>query len=225
MVHATFYYAKENGSQFIADRLSEGLKIVYDTPVHQLEIQGRVWLVNKELKFDKIVYTGDVRALASLINIDDTLISKPLDNVRNLRSNGTSNIFCETDVTDISWLYLPEQNFKAHRIIYTGTFSESNNRGSERMTCVVEFSGKHDFVNMSEEIRRLPGNLTPLDYNYEPNSYVVQEKDTRVRISEVRNALEPHNLYLLGRFAEWEYYNMDKAIEAAFQLKEKISGN
>jgi UDP-galactopyranose mutase len=29
-------------------------------------------------------------------------------------------------------------------------------------------------------------------------------------------------IYLLGRFAEWEYYNMDKAIEGAFTVRDKI---
>jgi UDP-galactopyranose mutase len=34
--------------------------------------------------------------------------------------------------------------------------------------------------------------------------------------------LGPHSIYLCGRFAEWEYYNMDKAIEAAINLVEEI---
>ena len=31
------------------------------------------------------------------------------------------------------------------------------------------------------------------------------------------------DIFLLGRFAEWEYYNMDKAIEAAFELRDRLS--
>ena len=139
-----------------------------------------------------------------------------------LRSNGTSNLFCETDDTDISWLYIPENFTKAHRIIYTGNFSPTNNRGSKRKTCVVEFSGKVEYEVMVKEIEKLPGNLKPLDYNYEANSYVVQDKKTREVIAQAKKVLEPHGIYLLGRFAEWEYYNMDKAIEAAFDLSTKF---
>jgi UDP-galactopyranose mutase len=87
---------------------------------------------------------------------------------------------------------------------------------------VVEFSGKVDYNTMTEEIKKLPGNLTPLASNYEPNSYVIQDKQTRREIAAAKAALELFGIYLLGRFAEWEYYNMDKAIEAAFQLKQKI---
>ena len=35
--------------------------------------------------------------------------------------------------------------------------------------------------------------------------------------------LEKQNIYLVWRFAEWEYYNMDKSIESAMRTAEKIS--
>jgi UDP-galactopyranose mutase len=140
-----------------------------------------------------------------------------------LRSNGTSNLFCETDENDISWLYIPEDFTRAHRIIYTGNFSETNNRGSSRKTCVVEFSGLVSYGEMVEEIKKLPGNLSPISYNYEPNSYVIQDKQTREVIKKAKLVLEKNGVFLLGRFAEWEYYNMDKAIEAAFIVNEKIN--
>ena len=75
---------------------------------------------------------------------------------------------------------------------------------------------------MVNEIRFLPGNLTPLSSNYEPNSYVVQTHSTRALIASVKAALETEGIYLLGRFAEWEYYNMDMAMEAAFALEKRI---
>jgi UDP-galactopyranose mutase len=34
--------------------------------------------------------------------------------------------------------------------------------------------------------------------------------------------MEPEGLYLLGRFAEWEYYNMDAAIGASIDLNQTI---
>jgi UDP-galactopyranose mutase len=78
---------------------------------------------------------------------------------------------------------------------------------------------------MKEEIKKLPGNLTSIANNYEPNSYVIQDSRTRKEIHATKKILEQHGIYLLGRFAEWEYYNMDKAIEAAFTLAQKINSN
>ena len=221
MVHSTFYYPRRDGSQFIVNRLSEGLSINCSYQVQSIEyIENKGISINKESKIvDAIVYCGDVRQLDKIVHIEDENLQLALKSVTDLVSNGTSNVLCETDDNDISWLYLPEEKFKAHRIIYTGNFSETNNEGSNRKTCVVEFSGKQDQTEMLQELSRLPGNLKPLAYNYEPNSYIIQNHDTRENISLLKSLLKPYGIFLLGRFAEWEYYNMDKCIEAAMQLK------
>jgi protoporphyrinogen oxidase len=222
MVHATFFYAKEGGSQFIADRLARDLDIELNTAISQVRKDSAGFRLNGKGYFKNVIYTGDVRKIDEVF--PDSVAAKILaDQVRNLPSNGTSNVFCETDPGDISWLYLPGPEIKAHRIIYTGTFTPTNNRGSSRHTCVVEFSGKHDPEEMYSQLPKLPGNLTPLAWNYEPNSYIIHLPDTRERIDQARIALEQEGIFLLGRFAEWEYYNMDKAIEAAMSLAKKLN--
>jgi len=158
--------------------------------------------------------------LHNIIHIEDDQLKNALHAVKDLLSNGTSNVLCETDEDDISWLYLPESKFKAHRIIYTGNFSKTNNKS--RKTCVVEFSGKHNKGTIINELKLLPGNLKPLSFNYEPNSYIIHQKDTRTKIAEIKQHLEKYNIHLLGRFAEWEYYNMDKCIEAAMALSNEL---
>lgn len=223
MVHATFYYPKRDGSQFIINRLAETLDISSSHTVSEITInEDRVSINSDELTADVLVYCGDVRKLKSIINIEDKELIEALSAVTSLPSNGTSNVLCETDENDISWLYLPEDKFKAHRIIYTGNFSQTNNEGTNRKTCVVEFSGKHSEAEMVKELALLPGNLKPLAFNYEPNSYIIQHADTRPKIKTLKNLLAKYNIYLLGRFAEWEYFNMDKCIEAAMELSEQI---
>ena len=145
-----------------------------------------------------------------------------LKEIQNLRSNGTSNLLCETDDNDISWLYIPEEFTSAHRIIYTGNFSPANNGDKQRKTCVVEFSGKMEYEDMISEIKKLPGNLSPIKYNYEQNSYIIHNFETKKLIDQTKKILKEENIHLLGRFAEWEYYNMDKCIEAALNLAETL---
>lgn len=222
MVHSSFYYSKEGGSQFIVDRLRKDVTIMTDTTVENIVLEAQKLRVGGSV-FDKLVYCGDIRKLPK--QLKEILNEGGVDVVylEQLRSNGTSNLFCQTDDNDISWLYIPEDFTRAHRIIYTGNFSATNNRGSDRKTCVVEFSGKVDLEVMKEEIKKLPGNLHALAYNYEPNSYVIQDKRTRNEIAKAKAILEKKGIYLLGRFAEWEYYNMDKAIEGAFAVRDKIN--
>lgn len=224
MVHSSFFYPKYGGSQFIVERLAKDLDITCSYTVESIEITREDKLsINRDDKLsDSIVYCGDIRFLHDIINIENAELKTALFEVSQLSSNGTSNVFCETDETNLSWLYLPEKKFRAHRIIYTGNFSETNNNGSARKTCVVEFSGKVSQQEINEELKLLPGNLSPLAYNYEPNSYIIHDAQTAAKVKKVKNILEAYNIYLLGRFAEWEYYNMDKCIEAAMELKSRF---
>lgn len=224
MVHSTFYYAKRGGSQFIVDRLAEGLKIITSTPLESLEISknSSKILVNKGKEVDGLVYCGDIRKLNQIIKCTDNQLNNALMQASGLQSNGTSNVLCEVDENDLSWLYIPEEKYKSHRIIYTGNFSDTNNEGTKRKTCVVEFSGKHSENFMKEEIKIMPGNLKPLAFNYEPNSYIIHNKDTKNIVDNIKMKLKEYNIHLLGRFAEWEYYNMDAAIEAALSLSKRI---
>lgn len=221
MVHSCFYYPRENGSQFIVDRLKLGLKIVTNTNIREISKREGELVINEEA-FNKIVYCGDIRQFPKYGKKILSAAGIDVKYLESLRSNGTSNLFCETDANNISWLYLPENFTAAHRIIYTGNFSDTNNRGKNRKTCVVEFSGKVKYETMVNEIKTLPGNLLPISYNYEPNSYVIQDNRTKTEINAAKQILEKEGIYLLGRFAEWEYYNMDTVIEAAMTLAQKL---
>ena len=218
MVHSSFYYPKENGSQYIADRLSDGLNIELNTTADSLVYKDRKWVINDLYQAEKIIYTGDIRQLHKLVHGVSSKTKEVLKLVSQLVSNGTSNLLCTTDNTKYSWLYLPEGSTPAHRIIYTGNFSPSNYPNKERPSCTVEFSGQTPVEEMQKAIKKLRGNLEMIDYNYEPNSYVIQQHGDREKINNVKDALAQYGLFLVGRFAEWEYHNMDKAIESAMKV-------
>jgi protoporphyrinogen oxidase len=223
MVHSSFYYPKKNGSQFIVNRLAEKQKISLNTTVTRVRIlAGQQLSVNDKLAAEMVIYCGDIRKFGDIIETDDDQLKRALQAVQGFSSTGTSTLFCETDDSDLTWLYLPEKKIKAHRIIYTGNFSESNNKPLTRRTCVVEFSGKYGEKDMTDELKKLPGNLRPIAFNYEANSYIIQDADTRNKIQLVKQLLAKYNIFLLGRFAEWEYYNIDSCIESAMRLNEQI---
>lgn len=221
MVHSTFYYPKAGGSQFIVDRLAQGLDITIASPLAKLTTTPSGVTSNLG-QFDALVYTGDVRKLQQIIESPSESLSSLLSQVQQLHSHGTTNVLCYTDDTDISWLYMPEEQVDSHRIIYTGNFSPANNKPGGRRTCTVEFSGKVSIEDIKRQLASLPGNLQIVDYNYEPNSYVIQGHTTRKLIADLKIELAKSHIYLVGRFAEWEYYNMDKAIEAAMDLTTQL---
>lgn len=222
MVHSSFFYPKNNGSQFIVERLASGITIYNNTPVTRIERLADRWIVNGDYSADNIIYTADIRQLAQALTGQLPDVKVNLSELANLQSNGTSNLLCEVDDSPHSWLYLPNANIQAHRIIYTGNFSRNNQPTNSRKSCTVEFSGKTPFEEMKATLPKLPGNLKIIDSNYEPNSYVIQRKGDRDRIRQFKQSMQQLGFHLSGRFAEWEYYNMDKAMERAMEVVEKI---
>ena len=211
-VHSTFWYERQGGSQYLADRLAEGTDIRYSSPVNAISRQadGR-WAVAGEL-FDAVVYTGNIRRLPSIVEGLD--LSGFAPDLERLESHGTTSVFCEIDQNPYSWIYLPDHDYDAHRIICTGNFAPSNN-ASPRLTATVEFTDRVDRDEIERQLERIPLNPRYLAHCYNEVTYPIQTAGTREMIRRLKQTTQPAGLWLTGRFADWEYYNMDAAMEAA----------
>ena len=73
-----------------------------------------------------------------------------------------------------------------------------------------------------DNLKRIPLNPKYLDHKYNQYTYPIQDANTRTMIQNLKAALAPAGFYFTGRFADWEYYNMDVAIGAAMDLCKKI---
>lgn len=217
-VHSSFYYPKNGGSQFVADRLAEGLNIIYNTHIESIERKDSIWSVNGRY-FDKIIYCGNIKQIPQLLNksVDILPYNKSIDN---LQYHGTTAVFCEIDANNYSWIYLPNQSYESHRIICTGNFSDSNNVPG-KMTASIEFTDFFSEEDIKKNLKKMPYSPHYLTHHFEKYTYPIQDKDTRNMIQSLKKRLKEQGFYLLGRFAEWEYYNMDVAMGAALDLFEQ----
>ena len=217
-VHATFWYEKQNGSQHIADKLSEGLDIRYNSEIECIERIEDEWIVNGE-KFDAIVFCGNIKQMPSMIKGVD--ISQFASKIDSLEYHGTTSVFCEIDSNPYSWVYLPDSKYDSHRIICTGNFAASNNAPG-KMTATVEFTDEISKEEILNQLKQIPMNPKYLDHHYNKYTYPIQDINTRDMISSLKANLAKDNFYFTGRFADWEYYNMDVAINAAMDLCKKL---
>ena len=214
-VHSSFYYERQGGSQFIADTLAEGLDLRCSSPVSRLDRQADGgWLVDGE-RFDAVVFCGNVKDLPGMLSgVDIDGFTQDIDR---LESHGTTAVFCDIDPNPYSWIYLPDSRYDAHRVICTGNFSRTNNAPG-RMTATIEFT---DSISRDEIVRQLPSvPFSPryITLCYNPYTYPIQHADTRSMISALSDRLAASGLYLTGRFALWEYFNMDVAMASALSL-------
>lgn len=222
-VHSSFLYPLQGGSQFLADRLAEDLNIVYGTYVSALQRLDKGWLVNGDA-FDCVIFCGNLKQLPTLLTGLDKLVQAYEKEINSLESHGTTSVFCEIDRNDYSWIYMPDDKYEAHRIICTGNFSENNNAVG-KMTGTVEFTDYISKEAILDNLKRVPYHPKYLAHHYEQYTYPVQNSATRTMVSELKKDLRKENMFLLGRFAEWEYYNMDVAIGAALDLNELLQPN
>ena len=220
MVHSSFYYPKLNGSQFIADRLSEGLDIVYNSDIKRIERKGKKWIIN-EFECDKVIFCGNVKDLPSTLDysIDISAFIKP---IHDLEYHGTTSVLCEITPNPYSWIYMPSSKHLSHRIICTGNFSLTNNaRG--KVSGTIEFTDYISKENIEANLQLMPFSPKYLAHQYTQYTYPIQDTNTRIMIDELKKRIQKENIYLLGRFAEWEYYNMDAAMGAAIKLSKSLN--
>lgn len=222
-VHSTFWYEKINGSQYIADKLAEKLNIRFNQEITSISLVDGKWTIDGE-EFDKVVYCGNIKDMAKVIKgVDTTAYERQIDA---LEYHGTTAVFCEIDANPYSWIYQPSLRHESHRIICTGNFAPSNNEAatasSGRITATIEFTDAISKKDILDNLARIPLNPTYLDHVYNQYTYPIQDQDTREIIAKLKTALRPYDFYFTGRFADWEYYNMDVAIGAAMDLCNQI---
>ncbi|MBN1364467.1 MAG: NAD(P)-binding protein [Syntrophaceae bacterium] len=220
MVHSFFYYPKQDGSQYLANRLAEKIDIEYTTIVNVLALNNGKWNVNGNYGCDVVVFTGNIKALPNMLGSTIEIDSFASD-ISKLESHGTTTVLCEIEPNPYSWIYLPDKTIGAHRIICTGNFSEANNRKGIK-TATIEFT---DYVNREiifDNLKKILYHPRYIAHNFTECTYPVQESNTRTMICTLKKRLERHGFYIVGRFAEWEYYNMDAAMGAALDLSKLI---
>lgn len=218
-VHSSFWYEKRGGSQFLADRFSQGLDIEYNTDIQDITYGDGMWKVGST-SYDKVVYCGNIKQLPSLIKSVD--LEGYTAEIDALESHGTTSVFCQIDSNPYSWIYLPSKSHESHRIICTGNFSPTNNGQEGVTTGTIEFTDYMSKENIIDNLNRIPLHPRYLDHNYSKYTYPIQSNDTREMIKSLKTKLSMNGFYMTGRFADWEYYNMDAAIKASMNTNQAI---
>lgn len=214
-VHSSFYYPLSGGSQFIANRLAEGLNIHFNRDIKYIKKHNNKWIIDGVM-YDVVVFCGNIKQIPNLLK-EQIDLSSYIPDIEKLLYHGTTSVFCEIDENDYSWIYLPDSSYYSHRIICSGNFSPYNN-AHNRLTATIEFTDFMDKEDIIIQLKLLPFHPCYLAHHYEKYTYPIQDGKTREMIKSLKIELSSHNIYLLGRFAEWEYYNMDVAMGAALDL-------
>ena len=86
------------------------------------------------------------------------------------------------------------------------------------MTGTIEFTEKISIEDIKTDLSKMPLHPKYLTHYYSPYTYPIQDMHTRQLIRSLKDTLAQANIYFTGRFADWEYYNMDVAMVAAMDM-------
>ena len=214
MAHAHFYYPKSNNQNTFIDALATGVNVKFNFNVHSIKKVDKKWIVNDILEYDILINTTPIDILPRLIvNVPDPV----RDAASLLRFNKISNVLWRTLPTEKTWTYLPEPCYKFHRYIHIGGYHRPVTPYS-----ISESVGEHSFEDLIEGGKNDAFLLEPLAYNQSEHAYVVFDHNYHKAVPFILDYLSSIGLYSIGRFGEWQYYNMDVCMKRSLELAKKL---
>jgi UDP-galactopyranose mutase len=146
-------------------------------------------------------------------------------------------------ITDRHWIYYPESDLYFHRIFVQGNASPFNNPTDRDgnplgMGYIAEVSyrgqpaatGDVAIEKTIEGLKKVglmsdSDNVLAAQDVQMPFAYVIPQWHKDAAVQTIKDYLLQHDIYTVGRFGEWAYYNTDHAIlsgkRAADAIKEK----
>jgi len=214
MVHSSFYYPKSNSQNSLLFALANGSHVELDYNVERIEKKDSKWIVNGERSYDLLISTIPLDVLPKIIQNTPKEI---LDFTSQLKWNSISNALWETTPNDETWTYYPDPQTIFHRHIHIGNFLQP-----ARGCSITETLGRVDRDIIEKEGQKTGYLLNLIDHNISERAYVVYDKNYQVAVPRIKQWLYDSGLHTLGRFGEWEYYNMDACIESAIKLYKQL---
>ena len=228
--NAGFWYPKHGGIGALAESLAEKLSVrlgaeaTWFNPspngVETLYVEDDV---EKSLKSDKVLSSLPLPEIVSMMDDVPDEVQTAADNLV------YNSLVCvmigvnRPEIIDKHWLYFPEKDLIFNRISFPMNFSHHTTPAG-KSSILVEVTYRDKIIDLDETKKRVLMDLvkakiikendeieicTGIDFKY---AYVIYDLDHRKKVKLIHEYLIAHNIVPIGRFGEWEYYNMDKAI-------------
>ena len=223
MPHSTFYYPLHGGIQTMIDAIAEPLDVKLDCAVTRICSSGEGWTVNGEGPYDGIICTIPLKELPDIMDLPSDVSSA----IEGLKYNSLNTVLFDCPSTDISWLYIPGNHYRAHRVGYQSAltpYATPNGQGSG----ALEFIGERAEIDdqMITRGHLIPEELEPnriIDSQYTEYAYVIHDLNYQNNTLLVRNYFEQlEGFNLTGRWALWNYKNMDLCMKDSMSLVERL---
>jgi len=215
MPHSYFYYPNSNDQNSLISKLADGLDIDCNVETIKIEKIDDFWVVNDKYKADMIISTMPLNILPGLIEKTPTEI---IDSAHKLKYNKVTTMLWESLPTNKTWTYQPSKKTIFHRYIHIGSFFNPVTNHT-----ITESIGEKTYEEMLEEGKKDPFLIKPLDFNVSDHAYVVYDDNREFAVNKIQEYLKSIGIHSIGRFGQWDYFNMDVCMKQSLELYKKIT--
>jgi protoporphyrinogen oxidase len=209
--HSSFYYPKEGGFQTIIDSIAKHVKdkILLNTRVDTIryDSDSDLWFINEEFVAKKVITTipWPVLDIQGLPEFD---FKSEMDNLEVL-SNVISLWERDAYTHDNHWMYIPDPEVEQHREFYIKNIAPHSKEGGV-MTDI-------NYKRWLENGKKWKAGI-PLAEHVNVWSYPLPTTIYKESIRKILDFTKDYNLYGLGRWGQWQYFNTDQCIKQAIDF-------
>ncbi|NCR71001.1 MAG: NAD(P)-binding protein [Microcystis aeruginosa LG13-12] len=212
--HNGFYYPKMGGFQTIFDVIYKNVvdRVMLNEKVIDLEYRDNYWLVNCEYKAKKVINTAPWNHLHKALNVPASLE----DCFERLKNNSIVVSLWEQEYNhDWHWCYDPDLSLEYHREFFIHNFApHSLSTGMYTETNLTRWPGSETSWSNGKK---------PIVEHINAVAYPVPVVGHSKAISTILEHYEIQNLFGVGRWGQWQYFNSDVCIlEAMKFIKAKV---
>ena len=237
--NARFGYPLHGGTAALVERIIAPFKdrIETNSPVRSLDVHNKIVITEdgREIPYHTLVLTLPLLEIVRMtagISDDVAAAARELEFLSVLCVNVGIR---EPNPTEKHWIYFPESSFLFHRIFVQGNASPNVcPDGCFSYTAEITYNQRKqvDFATAGERtveglqqsgLLHNPQNVDVVDLIDIPTAYIVPKQNRKQIVDTIRKWYLDHDVHLVGRFAEWEYYNMDHSLDAGWTVAERLS--
>ncbi|MBI3909851.1 MAG: NAD(P)-binding protein [Armatimonadetes bacterium] len=238
--NAHFGYPLRGGFQALVDgwrNLLDVSQVRTRSEVACISLQKRrvVLQSGEEIGFRRLVST---MPLPELVRRIENIPQRIRDAGESLNHTSILCVFIGLDrgnITDKHWIYYPELDLFFHRIFVQGNASPFN-QPPNCSNYIAEISYRGSNVASKDvAIEKTLASLEKVglkaphdrvlvaDAVYLPYAYVIPQWHKDAAIRAIKDFLGEHDIYTVGRFGEWAYYNTDHSILSGKRAADAIN--
>lgn len=240
--NAVFFYPKIGGIGALPQSIAQSLlNISLNSEIIEIKRKKNeteiVYRKNNEIKKISSKYIISSIPIPSLIKIFRDV---PEEVIKAAKSLVFNSLVCvnigvrRAEISDKNWIYFPEKKFIFNRISFPMNFSKFTTPPN-LSSILVEVTHKKDTkINLEKtkelvleglvnaQILKEDDELDVCEIAHFNYAYVIYDLNHRRNVNIIHEFLKENNIIPIGRYGEWEYFNMDKTILSGKNAIQKI---